>query len=47
MCTRWKSDPFCYGSYSSLVVGSTPEDYDAMASSVDRKLFFAGEATSR
>ena len=47
LCTRWDSDPLCYGSYSSIVVGSTPEDYDAMAASVDRKLFFAGEATSR
>jgi len=36
-----------FGSYSSVAVGSTPGDYDTLAKSLDDKLFFAGEATSR
>jgi monoamine oxidase len=43
--TRWKSDPFAGGSYSSYGVGSSPEDREALAEAVDDVLFFAGEAT--
>jgi monoamine oxidase len=43
--SRWASDPFAYGSYSYARLGSTPDDYTALAESVDETLFFAGEAT--
>lgn len=45
--TQWHTDPFALGSYSHLAPGSTPADYDELASSVAGRLFFAGEATSR
>ncbi|CAH8348926.1 unnamed protein product [Eruca vesicaria subsp. sativa] len=47
ICTRWGSDPFSYGSYSHVRVGSSGVDYDILAESVDNRLFFAGEATTR
>lgn len=43
--SRWASDPFAGGSYSYSRVGSTPEDYAALAESINDVLFFAGEAT--
>lgn len=43
--TRWNSDPFAYGAYSYLKIGSTGEVRDTLAQSIDAKLFFAGEAT--
>lgn len=46
LITRWGKDPFALGSYSSIYLGSTPEDRDALAQSVENILFFAGEATS-
>jgi CRP-like cAMP-binding protein len=45
--TRWSSDPFTRGAYSHLPVGSTPDDLEALASPVDKRLLFAGEATVR
>lgn len=45
--TRWKSDAFARGSYSHVPPGASSKDYDALAASVDGRLFFAGEATSR
>ncbi|OIW07786.1 hypothetical protein TanjilG_03573 [Lupinus angustifolius] len=48
VCTRWASDPFCFGSYSNVAVGASGDDYDILAESVgDGRLFFAGEATTR
>ncbi|CAK9325156.1 unnamed protein product [Citrullus colocynthis] len=47
ICTRWGSDPFSYGSYSHVQVGSTGSDYDILAESVWNRLFFAGEATTK
>jgi lysine-specific histone demethylase 1 len=47
VCTRWGSDPFCWGSYSHIRVGSSGADYDILAESVNDRLFFAGEATIR
>ncbi|KAM0559678.1 hypothetical protein ACHAPJ_004202 [Fusarium lateritium] len=44
MVTRWGSDRFARGSYSSAAPGMQPEDYDVMARSVGN-LFFAGEHT--
>ncbi|KAH7252390.1 Sec1-like protein [Fusarium tricinctum] len=44
MVTRWGSDRFARGSYSSAAPGMQPEDYDIMARPVGN-LFFAGEHT--
>ncbi|WIA32039.1 hypothetical protein OEZ86_002891 [Tetradesmus obliquus] len=47
VCTRWASDPMCYGSYSSVAVGSSgAADYDALAQPLGDRVFFAGEATT-
>jgi monoamine oxidase len=45
--TRWSTDPFSRGSYSSLASGSRPEDRDDLRAEIAGRLFFAGEATSR
>jgi hypothetical protein len=43
VCTRWGSDPFTFGSYSSVAVGSEgPLDYDIMAEPLANRVFFAG-----
>ncbi|KAL4451265.1 hypothetical protein ABPG77_009337 [Micractinium sp. CCAP 211/92] len=48
MVTRWGADPFAYGSYSSMALGTRGgEDYDRLAESVGGRVFFAGEATTR
>ncbi len=46
LITRWAQDPFAFGSYSYLAVGSSNRDRERLAEPVDRRLFFAGEATS-
>ncbi len=43
----WGSSPFTRGSYSYQAPGSSPRDLRAFSRGVDRKLFFAGEHTSR
>ncbi|MFN8025037.1 MAG: NAD(P)/FAD-dependent oxidoreductase [Acidimicrobiia bacterium] len=45
--TRWASDPYAQGSYSFNKLGSTPAMRDHLAASVDGRVHFAGEATSR
>jgi lysine-specific histone demethylase 1 len=45
--TRWGSDPLACGAYSSIPVGASGADYDALAACVGGALFFAGEATCR
>lgn len=45
--TRWASDSFARGSYSYNALGSTPKMRDALASTLNGRLFFAGEATNR
>ncbi|MEB3271040.1 MAG: FAD-dependent oxidoreductase [Synechococcus sp.] len=45
--TRWAADPFARGSYSFPALGSTPEMRNLLARPVDRRLFFAGEATNK
>ena len=47
LVTRWGSDPFTHGSYSSLRPGSEPQMYDDLAAPLNNRLFFAGEATHR
>ncbi|TQD70848.1 hypothetical protein C1H46_043614 [Malus baccata] len=48
ICTRWGSDPFSLGAYSTVAVGASGDDYDILAETVgDGRLFFAGEATNR
>ena len=46
MRTRWGSDPFARGAFSFLPIGATTTDRLALAASIDRSIFFAGEATS-
>lgn len=45
--TQWTRDPFSLGAYSYVPVGASMEDRDALAKPVNKRLFFAGEATSR
>jgi monoamine oxidase len=45
--TRWAADPYALGAYSFNKTGSTPAMRDHLAASVDGRLHFAGEATSR
>ncbi|MBP8000691.1 MAG: FAD-dependent oxidoreductase [Chloroflexi bacterium] len=45
LITRWGSDPFAWGSYSSPGVGASNADRDTLAESISDRLFFAGEAT--
>jgi len=42
---RWLSDPWSRGGYSYPGVGSAPEDREAHARPLGRRVFFAGEAT--
>lgn len=43
--TDWQDDPFSYGSYAYMTVGSTTADHDALATPVGGVLHLAGEAT--
>src|SRR4051794_36911887 len=43
--TRWKQDRFSRGTYSYLSPGSTGEDYELIAKSIEEIVFFAGEAS--
>ena len=47
LITRWGSDPFAQGSYSSPGIGSSNADRDTLAEPIADRLFFAGEATIR
>lgn len=47
LVTRWAADPYARGAYSCHVVGSTPQQRDDLAQSINGRLFFAGEATER
>ncbi len=46
VATRWASDPFAGGSYSSYAPGSSPQDRRTLVSPVSPRLIFAGEACS-
>lgn len=43
--SKWSSNPFVRGSYSFIKVGSYPSDVKALASPIQNKIFFSGEAT--
>ena len=45
LITRWRSDPWSYGSYSYVPVGVSFKRHLDLARPVDGKVFFAGEAT--
>lgn len=45
--TDWGRDPYSYGAYSYVAVGSSGEDYDILGRPVNNCLFFAGEATCK
>ncbi|KAL0314614.1 UNVERIFIED_CONTAM: Lysine-specific histone demethylase 13 [Sesamum angustifolium] len=45
--TDWGRDPYSYGAYSYVAVGSSGEDYDILGRPVQNCLFFAGEATCK
>lgn len=45
--TRWATDPFARGAYSYNAFGSTPEMRNALATPLNKQLFFAGEATNK
>ncbi|WP_314000047.1 FAD-dependent oxidoreductase [uncultured Paenibacillus sp.] len=47
LVTRWKQDPYAFGSYSYMATEANPQDYDRLAEPVGSRLFFAGEATCR
>lgn len=45
LVTRWASDPFTRGSYTSVRPDGSGRDYDTIAHTISNKLFFAGEGT--
>ncbi|KDP38595.1 hypothetical protein JCGZ_04520 [Jatropha curcas] len=45
--TDWGRDPFSFGAYSYVAIGSSGEDYDLLGRPVENCLFFAGEATCK
>jgi len=45
--TRWGSNENAFGSYAFTPAGTRSTDFDILAESVNDKLFFAGEHTSR
>ncbi|KAH7847338.1 hypothetical protein Vadar_024895 [Vaccinium darrowii] len=45
--TDWGKDPFSFGAYSYVAMGSSGEDYDILGRPVENCLFFAGEATCK
>ena len=45
LTSRWQGDPFARGAYSAIPPGAGSEDREALATPVNERLFFAGEAT--
>lgn len=45
--TQWALNPHSFGAYSFATNGTTTADFDILATDVNKKLFFAGEHTSR
>lgn len=44
--TNWSRDPFSYGTYSHLARGSGRRHHRQLARPIDKKLYFAGEASN-
>lgn len=47
LVTHWAADPFARGSYSSLAVGASSDDRDALTDPIGTRVALAGEATNR
>lgn len=47
IASHWGKDAWSRGSYSFIPLGATGEEYEILAESVENKIFFAGEATTR
>ncbi|MBT5582058.1 MAG: NAD(P)-binding protein [Acidimicrobiaceae bacterium] len=47
LVTRWRQDPFAFGSYSYLAKGAEPGDRSVLAEPIGERVYFAGEATHR
>ncbi len=45
--TRWATDPFSLGSYSYTPVGASPNTRKVLAAALDKRVFFAGEASEK
>lgn len=45
--TKWGQNINSYGAYSYATSGTTTADFDTLAKTINQKLFFAGEHTSR
>jgi monoamine oxidase len=45
--TRWRADPWSRGAYSFDKLSASGEDRERLATPIDGRLFFAGEATHR
>ncbi|TDN92574.1 NAD(P)/FAD-dependent oxidoreductase [Microbacterium sp. BK668] len=45
LVSDWQDDPYSYGSYAYMTVGSTTSDHDALATPLGGVLHLAGEAT--
>ncbi|MBK9292467.1 MAG: FAD-dependent oxidoreductase [Bacteroidetes bacterium] len=45
--TKWGQNINSYGAYSYATNGTTTADFDTLAKTINKKLFFAGEHTSR
>jgi monoamine oxidase len=47
IATSWTADPFARGAHAYLPVGASYEQLDILATPLEDRLFFAGEATAR
>ena len=45
--TKWNTNEYTYGSYSFASKNSEKKDFEILAKSIDKKLYFAGEHTSQ
>ena len=45
--TKWAQNEFTYGAYSFATNGTTSQDFDALTSVIDNKVYFAGEHTNK
>lgn len=45
--TKWGENINCYGAYSFATNGTTSADFHALSESINNRLYFAGEHTSR